>query len=164
MNKFFEEGTLTNDEIKMGLRKGCLARAITPAFCGSAFKDKGVQQLLDGVCDFLPSPLDAGDAVSADDETQKREPSDNEPFCGLAFKIMTDPKSGGKITFVRVYSGTLKLGAELLDSTINRGQRISRLFRMHAAKQEPRDEAHARDPVARVGLTETRTGDTLCDP
>ena len=164
MEKYFAGEELTNDEIKKALRKGCISRAITPAFCGSAFKDKGVQQLLDGVCDYLPSPIDAGDAVSADDPSQKRAPSDSEPFCGLAFKIMNDPRSGGKITFVRVYSGTLKLGAELLDSTINREQRISRLFRMHAAKQEPLDEAHAGDIVACVGLTETRTGDTLCDP
>ena len=164
MEKFFAGEELTVDEIKKAIRKGCIARTITPAFCGSAFKDKGVQQLLDGVCDYLPSPLDAGAAVSADDPSQRREPSDGEPFCGLAFKIMNDPRSGGKITFVRVYSGTLKLGAELLDSTINREQRISRLFRMHAAKQEPLDEAHAGDIVACVGLTETRTGDTLCDP
>jgi len=164
MEKFFAGEELTVDEIKTAIRKGCIARTITPAFCGSAFKDKGVQQLLDGVCDYLPSPIDAGDAVSADDPSQKRAPSDAEPFCGLAFKIMNDPRSGGKITFVRVYSGTLKLGAELLDSTINREQRISRLFRMHAAKQEPLDEAHAGDIVACVGLTETRTGDTLCDP
>ena len=164
MEKFFAGEELTIDEIKSAIRKGCIARTITPAFCGSAFKDKGVQQLLDGVCDYLPSPLDAGDAVSQDNPEEKRSPSDNDPFCGLAFKIMNDPKSGGKITFVRVYSGTLKLGAELLDSTINREQRISRLFRMHAAKQEPLDEAHAGDIVACVGLTETRTGDTLCDP
>ena len=164
MEKFFAGEELTIPEIKAAIRKGCIARTITPAFCGSAFKDKGVQQLLDGVCDYLPSPLDAGDAVSQDNPEEKRSPSDNDPFCGLAFKIMNDPKSGGKITFVRVYSGTLKLGAELLDSTINREQRISRLFRMHAAKQEPLDEAHAGDIVACVGLTETRTGDTLCDP
>lgn len=164
MNKFFEEGTLSVEDIKKGLRKGCIARTITPAFCGSAFKDKGVQQLLDGVVDYLPSPLDAGAAVSADDPNQKREPKDDEPFCGLAFKIMNDPKSGGKITFVRVYSGILKLGEELLDSTIDREQRISRLFRMHANHQEPLDEAHAGDIVACVGLTETRTGDTLCSP
>ena len=164
MMKYLDGEELTNDEIKKAIRKGCIARTITPAFCGSAFKDKGVQQLLDGVCDYLPSPIDAGAAVSADDPSAKREPSDSEPFCGLAFKIMNDPRSGGKITFVRVYSGTLKLGAELLDSTINREQRISRLFRMHAAKQEPLEEAHAGDIVACVGLTETRTGDTLCDP
>ncbi|MBR1870364.1 MAG: elongation factor G [Kiritimatiellae bacterium] len=164
MEKFFAGEELSVAEIKTALRKGCIARTITPAFCGSAFKDKGVQQLLDGVCDYLPSPLDAGAAVSADDETQKREPSDSDPFCGLAFKIMTDPKSGGKITFVRIYSGILKLGEELLDSTIDREQRISRLFRMHANKQEPLEEAHAGDIVACVGLTETRTGDTLCDP
>ena len=164
MEKFFAGEELTVDEIKKAVRKGCIARTITPAFCGSAFKDKGVQQLLDGVCDYLPSPLDAGAAVSQDNPDEKRDPSDAEPFCGLAFKIMNDPKSGGKITFVRVYSGTLKLGEELLDSTINREQRISRLFRMHANHQEPLDEAHAGDIVACVGLTETRTGDTLCDP
>ena len=163
MMKYLDGEELTNDEIKMAIRKGCIARTITPAFCGSAFKDKGVQQLLDGVCDYLPSPIDAGDAVSADDPSQKRSPSDNEPFCGLAFKIMSD-KAMGKITFVRVYSGTLKLGGELLDSTINQEQRISRLFRMHANKQEALDEAHAGDIVACVGLTQTRTGDTLCDP
>ena len=163
MEKFFAGEELTVDEIKKAIRKGCISRAITPAFCGSAFKDKGVQQLLDGVCDYLPSPLDAGPAVSADDPSQKREVSDDEPFCGLAFKIMSD-KAMGKITFVRVYSGTLKLGGELLDSTINQEQRISRLFRMHANKQEALDEAQAGDIVACVGLTQTRTGDTLCDP
>jgi len=163
MEKFFAGEELTNDEIKAAIRKGCLARTITPAFCGSAFKDKGVQPLLDAVCDYLPSPIDTGAAVSADDPSQKREPSDDEPFCGLAFKIMSD-KNMGKITFVRVYSGTLKLGAELLDSTINQEQRISRLFRMHANKQEPLEEARAGDIVACVGLTQTRTGDTLCDP
>ncbi len=163
MEKFFAGEELTVDEIKAAIRKGCLARTITPAFCGSAFKDKGVQPLLDAICDYLPSPLDTGAAVSADDPSQKREPSDDEPFCGLAFKIMSD-KNMGKITFVRVYSGTLKLGAELLDSTINQEQRISRLFRMHANKQEPLEEARAGDIVACVGLTQTRTGDTLCDP
>ena len=161
--KFLNGEELTVDEIKRAIRKGCLARDITPAFCGSAFKDKGVQPLLDAICDYLPSPLDTGAAVSADDPSQKREVSDDEPFCGLAFKIMSD-KNMGKITFVRVYSGTLKLGAELLDSTINQEQRISRLFRMHANKQEPLDEARAGDIVACVGLTQTRTGDTLCDP
>ncbi len=164
MEKFFAGEELTNDEIKKAIRKGCLARTITPAFCGTAFKDKGIQPLLDAVCDYLPSPLDTGAAVSQDNPDEKREVSDDEPFCGLAFKIMNDPKSGGKITFVRVYSGTMKLGAEMLDSTINKEQRISRLFRMHASKQEPLDEAHAGDIVACVGLTETRTGDTLCDP
>ena len=161
--KFLNGEDLTVDEIKRAIRKGCLARDITPAFCGSAFKDKGVQPLLDAICDYLPSPLDTGAAVSADDPSQKREVSDDEPFCGLAFKIMSD-KNMGKITFVRVYSGTMKLGAELLDSTINQEQRISRLFRMHANKQEPLDEARAGDIVACVGLTQTRTGDTLCDP
>ena len=161
--KFLGGEELTIDEIKRAIRKGCLSRDITPAFCGSAFKDKGVQPLLDAICDYLPSPLDTGAAVSADDPSQKREVSDDEPFCGLAFKIMSD-KNMGKITFVRVYSGTMKLGAELLDSTINQEQRISRLFRMHANKQEPLEEARAGDIVACVGLTQTRTGDTLCDP
>ena len=163
MEKFFAGEELTNDEIKKAIRKGCLARTITPAFCGSAFKDKGVQQLLDGVCDYLPSPLDAGPAVSQDNPEETRPVSDDAPFCGLAFKIMSD-KNMGKITFVRVYSGVLKLGEELLDSTINQEQRISRLFRMHANKHEPLEEARAGDIVACVGLTQTRTGDTLCDP
>ena len=164
MEKFFAGEELTNEEVKAAIRKGCLSRNITPAFCGTAFKDKGIQPLLDAVCDYLPSPLDTGAAVSQDNPDERREVSDDEPFCGLAFKIMNDPRSGGKITFVRVYSGTMKLGAEMLDSTINKEQRISRLFRMHAAKQEPLDEARAGDIVACVGLTETRTGDTLCDP
>ncbi len=163
MEKFFAGEELTVDEIKKAIRKGCLARTITPAFCGSAFKDKGVQPLLDAVCDYLPSPLDTGAAVSQDNPEEKREVSDDEPFCGLAFKIMSD-KNMGKITFVRVYSGTMKLGAELFDSTIGQEQRISRLFRMHANKQEPLEEARAGDIVACVGLTQTRTGDTLCDP
>ncbi len=163
MEKFFAGEELTNDEIKKAIRKGCLARTITPAFCGSAFKDKGVQQLLDGVCDYLPSPLDTGAAVSQDNPEETRPVSDDAPFCGLAFKIMSD-KNMGKITFVRVYSGILKLGEELLDSTINQEQRISRLFRMHANKHEPLEEARAGDIVACVGLTQTRTGDTLCDP
>ncbi|MBR4603979.1 MAG: elongation factor G, partial [Kiritimatiellae bacterium] len=163
MEKFFAGEELTIPEIKAAIRKGCLARTITPAFCGSAFKDKGVQPLLDAICDYLPSPLDTGAAVSQDNPEEKREVSDDEPFCGLAFKIMSD-KNMGKITFVRVYSGTLRLGAELLDSTINQEQRISRLFRMHANKQEPLEEARAGDIVACVGLTQTRTGDTLCDP
>ena len=163
MEKFFAGEELTIPEIKKAIRKGCLARTITPAFCGSAFKDKGVQPLLDAICDYLPSPLDTGAAVSQDNPEEKREVSDDEPFCGLAFKIMSD-KNMGKITFVRVYSGTLRLGAELLDSTINQEQRISRLFRMHANKQEPLEEARAGDIVACVGLTQTRTGDTLCDP
>ena len=163
MEKFFACEELTTEEIKKAIRKGCLARTITPAFCGSAFKDKGVQPLLDAVCDYLPSPLDTGAAVSQDNPDEKREVSDDEPFCGLAFKIMSD-KNMGKITFVRVYSGTMKLGEEMLDSTINQEQRISRLFRMHANKQEPLEEARAGDIVACVGLTQTRTGDTLCDP
>ena len=163
MEKFFAGEELTLPAIKKAIRKGCLARTITPAFCGSAFKDKGVQPLLDAICDYLPSPLDTGAAVSQDNPEEKREVSDDEPFCGLAFKIMSD-KNMGKITFVRVYSGTLRLGAELLDSTINQEQRISRLFRMHANKQEPLEEARAGDIVACVGLTQTRTGDTLCDP
>ena len=163
LEKFFGGEELTVEEIKRGIRKGCLARKITPAFCGSAFKDKGVQQLLDGVCDYLPSPLDTGAAVSQDNPEEKREVSDDAPFCGLAFKIMSD-KNMGKITFIRVYSGVMKLGAELLDSTIDQEQRISRLFRMHANKHEPLEEARAGDIVACVGLTQTRTGDTLCDP
>ena len=163
MEKYFAGEEISIPEIKRAIRKGTIARTITPVYCGTAFKDKGIQPLLNAVVDYLPSPLDAGAAVSQDNPENKREPNDDEPFCGLAFKIMSD-KNMGKITFVRVYSGTFKLGEELFDSTIGQEQRISRLFRMHANKQEALDEARAGDIVACVGLTNTRTGDTLCDP
>ncbi|MDD3546327.1 MAG: elongation factor G [Kiritimatiellae bacterium] len=163
MEKYFENGSLTDEEIKRGIRKGTIARALVPAYCGTAFKNKGVQPLLDGVIDYLPSPLDIGEVHSADNPGMVRKPDDKEPFAGLAFKIMAD-KHMGKITFVRIYSGTLKVGAPIYNSTMEQDARIGRLFRMHASRQEALEEAYAGDIVAVVGLAKTRTGDTICDP
>jgi len=163
MTKYFETGTLTVDEIKCGIRKGTITRTLVPAYCGTAFKNKGVQPLLDGVIDYLPSPLDIGEVRSADNPEMTRKPDENEPLSGLAFKILSD-KHMGKITFVRLYSGTLKVGAPVYNSTMDAEARIGRLFRMHANRQEALDEAHAGDIVAVVGLSKTRTGDTICDP
>ena len=163
MNKYFETGSLTLDEIKKGIRKGTISRTLVPAYCGTAFKNKGVQPLLDGVIDFLPSPLDIGEVHSADNPEMVRRPNDDDPFSALAFKILSD-KHMGKITFVRIYSGTLKVGDPILNSTMEQETRIGRLFRMHANRQEALEEAYAGDIVAVVGLTKTRTGDTICDP
>jgi elongation factor G len=163
MNKYFETGSLTLDEIKKGIRKGTISRTLVPAYCGTAFKNKGVQPLLDGVIAFLPSPLDIGEVHSADNPEMVRRPNDDDPFSALAFKILSD-KHMGKITFVRIYSGTLKVGDPILNSTMEQEARIGRLFRMHANRQEALEEAYAGDIVAVVGLTKTRTGDTICDP
>jgi len=163
MEKYLGGETLTDAEIKDGIRKGTVARKLVPVYCGTAFKNKGVQPLLDGVVDYLPSPLDAGAISSADDPSQMRNPDDKEPFSALAFKILSD-KHMGKITFVRIYSGTLKVGTPILNSTLDAEARIGRLFRMHASRQEALEEAHAGDIVAVVGLAKTRTGDTICAP
>jgi len=163
MNKYFETGSLTVDEIKRGIRKGTIERALVPAYCGTAFKNKGIQPLLDGVIDYLPSPLDIGEVHAADNPEQTRVPTDDAPFAGLAFKILSD-KHMGKITFLRIYSGTLKVGDPVFNSTMNAEARIGRLFRMHANHQEALEDAHAGDIVAVVGLPKTRTGDTICDP
>lgn len=162
MNKYFETGELTIEEIKDGIRKGTIARTIVPTFCGTAFKNKGIQPLLNGVIDYLPSPLDVGVVASADNPDDKRNPDDKEPFAGLVFKIATD-KHMGKIAFVRIYSGTLNVGDTVLNSTMDQDCRIGRLFRMHANHQEALEEAHAGDIVAVIGLSKSRTGDTICD-
>mgnify|MGYP001049301074 FL=1 len=163
MNKYFETGELTIEEIKDGIRKGTIARTIVPTFCGTAFKNKGIQPLLNGVIDYLPSPLDVGVVASADNPDDKRNPDDKKPFAGLVFKIATD-KHMGKIAFVRIYSGTLNVGDTVLNSTMDQDCRIGRLFRMHANHQEALEEAHAGDIVAVIGLSKSRTGDTICDP
>ena len=163
MNKYFETGSLTIDEIKFGIRKGTIERTLVPAYCGTAFKNKGVQPLLDGVIDYLPSPLDIGAVHAADNPDMMRRPDDKEPFAGLAFKILSD-KHMGKITFVRIYSGTLRVGDPIYNSTMDAEARIGRLFRMHASRQEALEEAYAGDIIAVVGLSKTRTGDTICDP
>lgn len=163
LEKYLGGVELTHEEIITGIRKGCIARAIVPVYCGTAFKNKGVQPLLDGVVQFLPSPLDVGAVHQADDPSKVRNPDDNEPFSGLAFKILSD-KHMGRIIFVRVYSGTLRVGTTIRNSTVGAEARIGRLFRMHANRQEAIEEAYAGDIVAVVGLSKTRTGDTLCDP
>jgi elongation factor G len=161
MTKYFETGSLTNEEIKQGIRKGTIARTLVPAYCGTAFKNKGIQPLLDAIVDYLPSPLDIGAVHAADNPEVIRKPEDNEPFAGLAFKILSD-KHMGKITFIRIYSGTLKVGDAIYNSTMKADARIGRLFRMHANHQEALDDAHAGDIIAVVGLSKTRTGDTIC--
>ena len=151
--------------LKKCLRKGTITGKLVPVLCGSAFKNKGVQPLLDAVVDYLPSPLDL-DAVTCTsvDGSQEmvRNPSDDEPFAGLAFKIMTDPFVGS-LTFVRIYSGTLEAGSYVLNSVKDKKERIGRMLLMHANSREDIKFAHAGDIVALCGLKETTTGDTLCD-
>ncbi len=164
MEKFFEEGDLSVEEIKRGLRKATLAMKVTPVLCGSSYKNKGVQNLLDAIVDYLPSPLDVG-AVSGVDsrgEEVKREASDDAPFCGLAFKIMTDPFVG-KLAFFRAYSGVLKTGSYVYNSVKGKKERIARILRMHANHREEVDAVYTGEICALVGLKETTTGDTLCD-
>jgi elongation factor G len=151
--------------LKRLIRKGLLARKFVPVLCGSAFKNKGVQPLLDAVVDFLPSPLDRG-AIKGTDlkgNEVERKPSDTEPMALIAFKIMDDPFVG-TITFCRIYSGTLSSGSGVINSTKDRKERIGRMLLMHANNREDIKEAYAGDIVALAGLKEVRTGDTLCDP
>src|SRR5215207_3950345 len=148
------------------VRKAVQARAFHPVLCGSAFKNKGVQPLLDAVVDYLPSPADRGAVEGIDFRTEEpvtRKPSDDEPFSMLAFKIMDDPFVG-TITFCRVYSGKVESGASLLNSTRDKKERVGRMLLMHANNREDIKEAYAGDIVALAGLKEVRTGDTLCDP
>jgi len=162
LEKFLEGSELTEAEIRGAVRTATIARRIVPVYCGSAFKNKGVQPLLDGVVDFLPSPEDIPPIIHAHDEENIRHHSDTEPFSALAFKIMTD-KHMGKFTYIRIYSGTINAGDVLLNSSRDKTQRAGRLLRMHANRQENIDQAHAGDIIAVVGLSDTRTGDTLCD-
>ena len=163
MEKYFEEGDLTVEEIKKGLRKAVLAMKVTPVLSGSSYKNKGVQHLLDSIVDYLPSPLDVGEVkgIDSDDKEVGREPDDAAPFCGLAFKIATDPFVG-KLAFFRAYSGTLKTGSYVYDATKGKKERIARIVRMHANHREEVEEIYAGDICAIVGLKETTTGDTLC--
>ena len=164
MEKYFEEGDLPIEDIKKGLRKATLAMKLTPVLCGSSYKNKGVQNLLDAVVDFLPNPLDVGEikGVDEDDKEEIRKPSFDAPFCGLAFKIMTDPFVG-KLAFFRAYSGTLKTGSYVYNSVKGKKERVARILRMHANHREEVEEVSAGEIVAIVGLKETTTGDTLCD-
>ncbi len=163
MEKYLEGEELTEDEVKVGLRKGTLSGAIVPMICGSAFKNKGVQLLLDAVIDYLPAPSDVKPVTGLLDNGQEaiREAKDDAPLSALAFKIMADPY--GRLTFVRVYSGILKKGSYALNSSKNKRERISRLIILKADDRQEVDELRAGDLGAVLGLKDTFTGDTLCD-
>jgi elongation factor G len=166
MERYLEGGEFTVEELKASIRQSTIAGKYNPVVCGSAFKNKGVQPMLDAVVDFLPSPLDvpAIDGVLMDGVTPvERHPDRTEPFSGLAFKIQTD-KHLGKLTYVRIYSGTLDSGSQVVNSTKDRKERIGKIYQMHANKREERPTAWAGDIVAVQGLKQTTTGDTLSDP
>ncbi|MBI5970423.1 MAG: elongation factor G [Deltaproteobacteria bacterium] len=165
MDKFVGGGAVTKEEIMKAIRKGTISMEITPVFCGSSFKNKGVQLLLDAVIDYLPAPIDIPAIVGVNPETDqedKRHASDAEPFSALAFKIMTD-QFVGQLTFFRVYSGYMSAGSYVYNSTKDQKERIGRLVRMHANKREDVKEVFAGDIAAAVGLKYTITGDTICD-
>lgn len=165
MVKYLEGETIQVEEIKAAVRKGTLSAKITPVLCGSSFKNKGVQLLLDAVVDYLPCPLDLPPikgTIPGQDVEIERKSSDTEPFSALAFKIMADPYVG-KLAFFRVYSGTLKTGSYVLNSTKNKRERIGRILRMHANHREDIDTVFTGDIAAVVGLKDTTTGDSLCD-
>ena len=164
MNKYLENGELSKEDIVAGIRQRCIAGEIQPMFCGSSFKNKGVQRMLDGVIQFLPSPVDIPPVpgFDLDDKPETREASDDAPLSCLAFKIMTDPYVG-QLTFLRVYSGILKSGETVLNSVKDKKERIGRLLQMHANERKEITEAEAGDIAAAVGLKDVTTGDTLCD-
>ena len=165
LDKYLESGELDEAEIRQGLRARTLANEIVPVLCGSAFKNKGVQALLDAVVDFLPAPVDvpAIKAIGPDDAEVERHADDTEPFAALAFKIATDPYVGS-LTFFRVYSGSLKSGDTILNPRKGRKERIGRILQMHANDREEIKEVYAGDIAAAVGLKDTITGDSLVDP
>jgi elongation factor G len=166
MEKYLEGEELSVEEIQAAIRRATIASKANPVLCGSAFKNKGVQPMLDAVVEFLPSPLDvpAIEGTATDGETPLlRKPSNDEPFSALAFKIQTD-KHLGKLTYVRVYSGTLETGTQVINSTKDRKERIGKIYQMHANKREERATAQAGDIIAVQGLKQTTTGDTLSDP
>ena len=165
MNKYLEEGSLTEDEIKLSIRTRTLAAEIQPMLCGTAFKNKGVQRMLDAVVDFLPSPVDIPPVRGTDeDETPvSRRPADDEKLSALAFKLMTDPYVG-QLTFVRVYSGVLKKGDSVFNPVKGKKERIGRIVQMHANNRLEVEEIRAGDIAACVGLKDVTTGETLCDP
>jgi len=166
MDKYVHGEEPSANELRQALREATLAVEGTPVLCGAAFRNKGVQPLLDAVVDFLPSPLDVPPMTGWRPGTREevvREPADDQPFAALAFKIMSDPYVG-RLTYFRVYSGTLRAGAHVLNSTRDRKERIGRILQMHANHREDMDAVFAGDIVAAVGLKHTTTGDTLCDP
>ncbi|HEX6787577.1 MAG TPA: elongation factor G, partial [Acidimicrobiales bacterium] len=164
MEKYLGDEELTEDDIKLGLRKGTLAFSFVPVLCGSAFKNKGVQPMLDAVVDYLPSPLDIPPAEGTDlkgEHIVERKADENSPFAALAFKIVADPF--GKLTYFRVYSGVVNKGDEIYNSTKDRKERLGRILLMHANQREDLDVAMAGDIVAGLGFKQTTTGDTLCE-
>ncbi|MBO5988520.1 MAG: elongation factor G [Paludibacteraceae bacterium] len=166
MEKFFDDpSTITEDEIRTAIRKGTLSMTIFPMICGSSFKNKGVQTMLDAVCSYLPSPLDTPEIVGTDPQDAEkqvvRHPDEDEPLCALAFKIATDPYVG-RLCFFRVYSGKLDAGSYIYNTRTDKKERISRLFQMHSNKQNPVEKVSAGDIGAGVGFKDIRTGDTLC--
>jgi len=166
LEKYLSGEEVTNDELKAALRRATISNQIQPVTCGSAFKNKGVQPLLDAVVDYLPSPLDIPPIDGLDPNTEQavvRHSDDSEPFAGLVFKIMTDPFVG-QLVFFRVYSGFVQSGATVLGSKRNSTERIGRLLKMHANKREEIEEVWAGDIAAAVGLKNVTTGDTICDP
>jgi elongation factor G len=166
MKKYLEEEEITVDELKAAIRKGCLDNTFIPTLCGSAFKNKGVQRLLDAVIDFMPSPKDLEAVIGLDpqdsDVELRRDVSSDAPFSALAFKIMTDPYVG-KLTYMRVYSGSLNKGSYVFNPNSGKRERISRILLMHANKREELEMVSAGEIVAAVGLKKTQTGHTLCD-
>ena len=167
LGKYLSGDELTTDEVIRAIRSATIAGKIFPVFCGSAFKNKGIRAMLDGVIDYLPSPLEIppiqGHLPQHSETYEVREASDDAPFSALAFKIMTDPFVG-KLTYVRVYSGSLPSGSYVLNATKDRRERVGRLLQMHANKREERDEVFAGDIAAVIGFKNTKTGDTLCLP
>ncbi|MYI07022.1 MAG: elongation factor G [Gemmatimonadetes bacterium] len=167
LEKYLTGEDLTEDDVRLAIRAATVSGTLFPVFCGSAFKNKGVQRLLDGVIDYLPSPLDVppieGRPPYGDGERQTRDPSDDAPLSALAFKIMSDPFVG-KLTYVRIYSGSLPRGSRVLNGTQGRKERAGRLLQMHANKREEREEVYAGDIAAVIGLKNVHTGDTICDP
>ena len=165
MMKYLEGEEFTEEEIKAAIRKATIACEMNPVFCGTAYRNKGVQPVIDAVIDYLPAPTDipAIKGVLPDGTEAERHASDEEPFSALAFKIMTDPFVG-KLAFFRVYSGTLESGSYVLNATKNKRERIGRILQMHANTREEITEVYAGDIAAAVGLKDTTTGDTLCDP
>ena len=164
MEKYLENGDLSDADLRMGIRKGTLSFSFVPILCGSAFKNKGVQQMLDAIVDYMPSPLDIPDTPGLkpdSDEPLTRKASDDAPFSALAFKIVADPF--GRLTYFRVYSGVINKGDEVYNSTKEKRERIGRLLLMHANQREDIDAAMTGDIVAGLGFKEVTTGDTLCD-
>ena len=166
MEKYIDGQPITEQELRAGIRKATIAQKIFPVICGSSFKNKGVQNLLDAVVDYLPSPLDVPDVegTSVDDKNVilHRKAADDAPFSALVFKIMTDPYSG-QLAFFRVYSGKMNAGESIFNGAKGRKERVGRLLRMHANKREDIQEILAGDICAAVGLKTVSTGDTICD-